>query len=314
LDYLVSLGEFGIALLFAITGCLAYQRVMRPDFEFLRYLRARARRVYPAFASVLILTLLWGRASGRNVPLSQLAVDVLLLPGLFPLRPTVPTAWTLSEGLLLTLALPLFARALRLRRRTTQWRVRFLGLLGGVALLAGLVRPVHFFLLYFIAGFWVAESIQTQPEGQARVARRASGALAVALGLPLMHLFTSGGEPLRALWVAALCWSVLRAVLAERTYLMRCLDSPPLHALGEMAFPWYLSHTLVLEMLAVAIVRSPLAWTRTPGFFWTFLPTALLASCAVGGLLSALVERRPALPTVKEELGLPDAQGISTSQ
>lgn len=88
-------------------------------------------RIYPLFLTVLglyiALSVLFPASSKLPTDNTQALIHILqnaaLMPGLFPIRPIISVAWTLSFIVLFYLVVPLYIQAARLRHRTCAQRI-----------------------------------------------------------------------------------------------------------------------------------------------------------------------------------------------
>ena len=163
-----QVGNAGVDLFFVLSGYLIYGGLIDKPSSFWRYLQRRLWRIYPTFLAVLAIYLLISALLPQYSKLPAAAgaaavyivQNLLLLPGMFPVKPIIEVAWSLSYEMFFYLAMPAIIGALVLRRRSRTWRLGFFMLLwvGGLALAAVLAGPAR--LSLFIAGVLLYEVLR----------------------------------------------------------------------------------------------------------------------------------------------------------
>jgi len=294
-----TMGNTGVDLFFVLSGYLIYASLLSRSQPFVRFLARRVARLYPPFVAVFVLYVVLSLACPTEnkipVPISQgllyLVQNLLLLPGLFPVKPMITVAWSLSYEMFYYVALPLVITLFRLRDRSTMWRVAFFASVAvGTALYcAAYGGPVR--LIMFVAGILLHEAIKNHSG-----LRPSSvvGLVALTLGLlvPLLPLAGASGLTLKVsmLFVAffVLCLACFRHPSA---WLPRMFAWPPVRWLGNMSYSYYLLHGLALKagFLALAVVLP-----RTDhGFwlFWALLPAMFALTLVPAAVLFLAVER-----------------------
>ena len=123
-DFLHYYGNFGVELFFIISGYLIYSIVIKHNFNVADYLVKRIQRIYPSFIVILMIyiALCFAVPSENKLPQSILpqllyiAQNLLLLPGVFQIKPIITVSWTLSYEMLYYLFLPLFIAIFNFRK------------------------------------------------------------------------------------------------------------------------------------------------------------------------------------------------------
>src|SRR5262249_31126812 len=131
------IGDTGVDLFFVLSGYLIYGSLIARRQAFLPFISRRIERIYPAFVVVfaLYVALAFAFPMENKIPGNvvdgalYLVANVLLLPGLFPIRPLNTVAWSLSYEMFFYLVIPLTITVFRLRDRTPAFRSAFFSVL-----------------------------------------------------------------------------------------------------------------------------------------------------------------------------------------
>jgi exopolysaccharide production protein ExoZ len=349
-DALLGAGGTGVDLFFVLSGFLIYGAVRKPALNVRKFLVRRTQRIYPAFLVVFVLYLamapflhLVHDSSGRyasRLPgtfagkLEYVIANLAFLPGIFPVKPIMNVAWSLSYEWFFYLLLPLVVLSLGLckwRRRTRCWfffSVAVLLLAANIAFPATFYFPSnpgresHVEAVMFAAGILIFEAIEAQniwrwKAGALDAAALLLGAGAVLAGAiaGIAKLQIAAPDPriseIEALLSAALFvgYSMLVfGALTPGTMVARALSTDPLRWLGNMSFSFYLIHGLPLHTLGIAAARLH-AGSLTGPFFWTVFvaafPFAFLVTAGCSSVLFLAVEKRLSLTTPARPHGAP---------
>ncbi len=264
----------------------------------IRFIAARALRVYPSWWLVLGLTLLawpflfdgsrmwlWASLCPLPLPMERLIGKLI-----------IPQAWTLHWEMLFYLALAVLLGAGRLLSGVACW---------GALILLGSLSPrlpvnseagqfvfslvTHPICLPFIAGLLVARIVQTYTPGVALSwATALSGAAATAYdvgahtaGVYLPHQVS--GYSFSALSIGGLA---LGLIWLERNSVLRIGSWGTV--LGQVSYPLYLMHWMMMDLTFTVLQRHSIDTARSPRLYAVL---ALLASFAGGGLLTYAFDR-----------------------
>ena len=295
-----ALGHSGVDLFFVLSGYLIYGMLIQRARPLLPYLRARARRIYPAFLAVfagyLVLSFLFPAESKLPADLGAAALlvvqNLLFLPGLFEVTAIITVAWSLSYEVFYYLVTPTLVAVLGLRRWRPRSRIAatLTASVVAFALVALYGGPVR--LLLFAAGILLYDLRLVL--GSRRVP--ALGLAATALGILAAPVLTDAlGLPV---WVqfAAMFGLFLYACLDAFTGegpTARLFSITPLRWFGNMSYSYYLIHGLSLKasFLVLAEVHQPVGESGALLWFGLLLP-AFLATLPASVGLFLLVERR----------------------
>jgi peptidoglycan/LPS O-acetylase OafA/YrhL len=305
-DKLHTVGNTGVDLFFVLSGYLIYGSLISKPQQFKRYMARRIERIYPTFALVFAIYvalsfLLPAQSklpSGFGPALVYLVQNFMLLPGLFPIPPMITVAWSLSYEMFYYLVIPTVIAGLRLRDRSSAFRV---GMFCAVAVLAAAAGaafggPVR--LVMFIAGILLFEALSHRlaalPDGWALLA------LGLGFGITLLPLAGPAGYTIKvgALFLAffAVCQSCF---LRPQGWLPRAFSWTPLRWLGNMSYSYYLVHGLALRacVILLGVVLPPSA--QGEWFFLALMVATFLATVLVAAALFLLIERPFSLSTKK---------------
>lgn len=293
-EVLYIIGNVGVDLFFVLSGYLIYGALIGKQHKFVTFIMRRARRIYPVFLVVFVtyLVLSFVFPTENKIPMSPtggglyLLQNLLLLPGIFPIQPMITVAWSLSYEFFYYLVMPLIVVLLRLRTRSSVWRIVFFGaaaalLTGYCAVYGGPIRMVM-----FVAGILLFEIIQNTsyfPPSSAVVL----AVLAVGIASPLLPWVGFAGVALKALILFAsfflVCFSCFKQ---PKGVVARMAAWTPLRWLGNMSYSYYLIHGLTLKacfLVLGKILPPPLtlglvAYTALGVAFFvvTLLPSAAL--------------------------------------
>lgn len=172
-----SIGNAGVDLFFVLSGYLIYGMLLRPGCSTLTFWRRRIVRVYPAFLAVLLLYLalsavfpgrskVGGSALGAALYVLE---NLLLLPGVFDIKPIVTVTWSLSYEFAFYWSLPVVIWLTGMRRWTSRWRTVFFIVIFTVSLACAFqAARSHCRLLMFVPGILLYEAVHAERESSGR--------------------------------------------------------------------------------------------------------------------------------------------------
>jgi exopolysaccharide production protein ExoZ len=296
---LQTIGSTGVDLFFVLSGYLIYGSLISRPQQFVRFMSRRVERIYPAFVAVFVpyVALSFAFPTENKIPapvsaaIIYLIQNLLLLPGLFSIKPMIAVAWSLSYEMFYYLAIPLVITLFRFRDRSATWRVSFFSTVAAVTAIYCAAYGGHVRLIMFVSGILLCEAINSRriPTPNSFV-----GLLALAFGLSatLLPMAGSSGSTLKVsiLFVSffVLCLACFRD---PSTWLPRAFSWTPLRWLGNMSYSYYLLHGLALKagFLALAVVL-PVA-EHSPWLFWALLPAMFALTLFPTAVLFLAVER-----------------------
>jgi peptidoglycan/LPS O-acetylase OafA/YrhL len=284
------IGKTGVDLFFVLSGYLIYGSLMARNQNFLPFIKRRVQRIYPVFVLVFIVYIGLSQAfpSESKIPAERagailyLGQNLLLLPGLFPIKPLITAAWSLSYEMFYYLTIPLLVTVFRLRERSTRCRVYFFLAvsLGAALIFLQYGGPVR--LLMFISGVLLYE-VTRHRLFSAVGSTAAALALIVGLLSALAPEDSAIGMVIRTacLFVAFFmvchtCFTLPTSVLA------RVFSFTPLRWLGNISYSYYLVHGLALKVAFTLLGKVSLSHAQGIGFFvimmflmffWALIPS-----------------------------------------
>lgn len=298
-EFIHTLGNAGVDLFFVLSGYLIYGSLIARPQGFMRFMRRRIARIYPAFCVVFALYLLLSFAFPLESKLPKDAVEVwkyvfqnfLLLPGLLPITPIIAVAWSLSYEMFYYLVLPVLIVLLRLRHQSRAWRMSTFAVIAvSIAVYCAInTGPVR--LIMFIAGILLYEVMR---EGAIAVPRDGM-ALAALIAALIATTAPYPGSLAYTLKIVTLffAFSILCYTCFTRnaSWLAKGFSWTPLRWLGNMSYSYYLLHGLSLK-IAFAILQKIVADVgNEPLFFAGMLPVMFVVTLLPAAGLFLLIER-----------------------
>ncbi|WP_020470473.1 sugar transferase [Zavarzinella formosa] len=306
-----TIARNGTDIFLLISGFLIYGMCVRRPFQYGRFLRNRAWRIYPAFLCMFGLYILLSVIfpSESKIPSDPLAATIYLLENLFLLTgltgapSLIVVTWTLGYEMVLYVTLPLFVRFSGMRDWSVARRVALLiGVWAAYLLYCGVMSPSHVRLAVYFAGFLAHEAV-TARRNHFASAREGIVVFVAALGAGLVVLLRAGsvmfpdGAPGYAIIIRAIAkglgmFAVAWYCFGGEGVFARILSLSPLRWIGNMSYSFYLTHGLVLKTLALMIALLLPAASRGSWVFWAALPLCYLGAIAASTTLFVLVEKR----------------------
>jgi peptidoglycan/LPS O-acetylase OafA/YrhL len=353
---MMGAGATGVDLFFVLSGFLIYGAVRKPTVNLRRFLTRRIQRIYPPFLAVFLLYLALSpflhvlhdssaRYANRIPPTWQSSLmymvgNALFLPGVFPIKPIMSVAWSLSYEWFFYLALPCVVLGLGMYE--WQRRTRCLTFLAAavIFLTANLAFPAAFYFPYnpsreshveavmFIGGMLLFEMMEAQRDAKGNstpwmitrwktrlldgAALLLGGAAVIAggyFGAAKLHIPVPDPQisEIEARLAASLFigYSVLvLAALTPGTATGRLLSASPIRWLGNMSYSFYLFHGLPLHVLAIAAARAHAGSLSGASLWLAFVagfPIAFVITSASCAVLFLLVEKPLSLTSTRKK-------------
>ena len=296
--------EYGVELFFCISGfviCGTLRRASNPS----AFLEDRVIRIFPAlWASILVIAGIglmtgWGEFAELDAATLSwwLPVNLLALPGILPVEPLHPAAWSLSYEMCFYLACgALWSLRLRQRKRAV-WVT---------AVLMALMLAFYPRGIFLLSGVLVAEGM---------LERRWIAALARAPLVWLVIFLASWREiqmltlPRHIIMTTFLDWAgdvrlplamlgfvaatlAFAGIAAGHGALGRFLCVRPMQYMGTISYSFYLWHPIIMSGVKLIMRHYGLAGAAGSGAQALFLVLALPPSLLVAHVSQELFERR----------------------
>lgn len=314
--FLATIGNLGVDLFFVISDYLIYGILLRRDQTYAKFWKRRIVRIYPvflvAYAAYVACSLAFPAFDKIGRPELGtgwwMLANLLLLPGIFPVRPLIMVAWSLSYEFLYYLLSPLVVGGLRMWGWAQRWRVAAVACL----YLAGYGVLLAFpdergRLLLFLAGVFLLEAkraglLDTKPSvaGQLGAVLFLAASFYVYFGLTTSPLLWNGPRLLDGnfntflvtvpLFSAAFFFLGFQS-LRPGGVLAWILSLPPLRYLGNMSYTVYLFHVLALEGVRCVAVRVTPPSGNQPVLFLLWCAVGWLAVWLLSTAVFLLVEK-----------------------
>jgi len=273
-------------------------------------------RIYPTFLSIFALYVIGmhlvpgaTKVDWRNPGYAiYLVENLLLLPGLLPIRPVISVAWSLSFEFFFYVTLPLVVVAFGIREWTRPKRVAFFAGLGLLDLLLSMLGLIgHVRLAMFIPGILLYECSE---------AGALDGSLEVrgerlAILICLLSLLAGGWLGVVDAGAAgragrfSYCVPACRVIILSFSFggvllysfrfdgiLRRWFSWTPICWLGNISYSYYLIHGGALHGFRALV--EPLCGLHEPStiWFWLLFPVGIAATIVATVPIFLLVEKR----------------------
>lgn len=309
--YVARLGYYGVDLFFALSGFLIYGAIIRQRRSYLGFVGRRLQRIYPTFLVVLCLYLVLSVAFPTRSRLpadglwTYILQNVLLLPGVWRIRPVIGVAWSLSYEMVFYVTLPLIVAALALRAWWPGARIALALALAVVVLVSGPADSALGQFLMFVPGIVLCEvvfatrpSVTLSTTGEWIAAAVFLTTFPAAVILEAAHLpeGMSGSLPgwravLRLLIVGGGFFLMLLFAVGRSGPIARVFSWAPLRWVGNVSYSYYLIHGLTLNGVALVLLGVCPPDLPRLGLFLVMLPVAYALTILTSTGLFLLVER-----------------------
>ena len=308
-------GFQGAYLFFVLSGFLIYRSLLRRPQPLAGYLGRRVRRIYPTFAAVFVLYIALSAIfpERSKIPVGAateyLLANAALLPGVFPIRPMVTVAWTLSYEIFFYLGIGVLVAGLGMRTWSPSARALFFVGMAALYLAVGNAAGLQLApFLMFLPGILLLDLLD-----QRRSPRQPAPAVDPRPLIPLLLAAALAGVALagfrgpaggleataasfRSHAAIGIAFGILLWMsMGGSARFSRFCMWRPLRWLGEVSYSFYLIHGLVLGAIAMALRPLVAPGRGTSWLFWAGLPLAVAAAAGAANLLFVAVERRYSL-------------------
>lgn len=293
--YVRHAGELALDLFFLMSGYLIYAILLRRKTTLVTYLQRRITRIYPTFLFVFCgYLLLFFLLPTRNKLPSELPAatyyviqNLILLPGIFDIKPIISVAWTLSYEMCFYLLAPLAVSLFRLREAIVSRRLAILVTFSSATFAAFILLGGPIRMMSFVAGMLVLELHQYT---QFRVPRY-TGIVAVTVAYLGVAFGRQLGLSPAFISVASYCCQI---AFGLDCFVQRGTDAvfrvKWFRWMGSLSYSFYLTHALVVQVcLTVCATAFPASFGRLAfGLLW--LPVFAVA-LVIGGITFLFVEK-----------------------
>lgn len=287
-------GNVGVDLFFVLSGYVIYKSLVVRRQAFGGFMARRVRRIYPAFLAVfaVYLVLSFVAPEAANLPPTGRApyilANLLMLPGLFPIKPLFAVTWTLSYEMFFYLAAPLLVGVFHRSHWAGSRRVAAICACG-VALVVwcGVFGAPNIRMVMFIAGMLLHEAMVGRSTG-------APGGVAAAVAT-IVVLVAAARSDLGlfkpALLFAGLFVLCLDCFRRPSGALARLFCWTPLRWLGNMSYSYYLVHGLFLRAAFMALAHVAPPGGQAAVFFLGMMAPVFVVTLAGSAVLFLSIER-----------------------
>jgi exopolysaccharide production protein ExoZ len=318
-------GASGVDLFFLLSGFLIYRSALRPNLNYLAFLRRRFERIYPTFLVVfaLYLGLVGLHLAPSRIPPGivaggrYLVENLLFLPGIFDIRAFIGAAWSLSYEWFFYLTIPFVVHAFQLHRWPRARRMLFFAIVVAVYLTIVVAFGGHFpafqwydgtriRLIMFISGILVYEVLESARLRALLTPKREWVLVAVALASGAAILFMcavkSASGSTDGEWTAQTgtlqviptfigCVALALVTLRPGGLLVAAFSRDWLRWTGNISYSFYLMHSIPMHVVAIALTHGPLAHLNPLLVYIVAFPFTVAFVYVSSALLFVLIER-----------------------
>ncbi|MGR5237527.1 acyltransferase family protein [Vibrio alfacsensis] len=254
IGYYRHIGAKGVELFFVISGFLIYGMLISKNVPFVTYFKRRIKRLYPTFLVMLFLyiVLSFVFSSENKIPTEPLEAfvyivqNLLMLPGLFDIKPIMTVAWSLSYEMFLYLSLPLIISVFNLRSWKRNNRIFLLvtSAIAGFAIV-NLGYNNHDKMLLFISGMLLFELSKSQLLTRNRMLIGHAFFITILALLSWRYMNASHTLVLLTLFIGF--FFTFASCLNKASNFHKFCSSPLLRYFGNMSYSYYLMHGITLK-------------------------------------------------------------------
>ncbi|OUS28468.1 hypothetical protein A9Q99_13195 [Gammaproteobacteria bacterium 45_16_T64] len=303
-NFIHDLGVIGVDLFFVLSGYLIYGMIItKKRFLLVEYVNRRVRRIYPTFIAVLSVYLILSflLPSESKLPeqsgelIKYVLYNIMLLPGIFDIKPIMTVAWSLSYEVFSYISIPCIILSLNMKN----WHAKY---------------RIYFWALFSLLGFYVCVDYQEY----SRLMMFASGIVLFELHNNLKLRISQGG--IFCLFLALIIFGfksvlgfnyLLSLMALYVLFLLMCLCAfndttttyqvfsfSPLRWLGNMSYSYYLLHGLTLKF-SFFVIGHLFGHTIENAYlyYWLWIPLFLLS--LIASFVLFVVIEKPLSLTIK---------------
>jgi len=254
-SFIYAFGHLGVDLFFILSGYLIYGTIITKQvFDTKKYIKRRCMRIYPTFLVIflvyVLLSVLFPKESklpSELLPLLKYLIqNILLLPGMFDIKPMITVAWSLSYEVFYYFLIPLLIFSLSMKRWKSVNRIIFWCFVAvfGFVITFMYGGPVR--LLMFVSGILLYETHKIN-----NIQFKWWGTTCFILSLIVFGFRTviDFNYHLSLMIVFILFFVFCLNAFSNYSTSARWLIFSPLRWLGNMSYSYYLIHGLTLKFL-----------------------------------------------------------------
>lgn len=296
-NFIHSFGHLGVDLFFILSGYLIYGTIINSKkFKAIPYARRRVIRIYPTFLFVFLIYILLSALfpTESKLPSETLSLGIyliqnlLLLPGLFDIKPIITVAWSLSYEVFYYFLIPVLIYSFSMKQWSSKLRISVWVLISILGFMLTFLYGGPVRLLMFVAGIILFE-VQKLQNIQLNIFGTIS--FFIALFIFGIRCTLEINYHLALMFVYVLFFIFCLNAFSSKSFTSKWLVFSPLRWLGNMSYSYYLIHGLTLKFLFL-ILQTLLPPTQSSSFlyFGLFLPFFII-TLVVSFFLFAGVER-----------------------
>jgi peptidoglycan/LPS O-acetylase OafA/YrhL len=316
-----TIGNTGVDLFFVLSGYLIYNSLIIRPQRFSKFMFRRIKRIYPVFIIVfaIYVALSFALPKESKIPTSlgegiiYIILNLLLLPGLFPVTPVITVAWSLSYEIFYYITIPIIITLFRLRERSAAWRIYFFLVFAAMIIWYCAIYGGHPRLIMFISGIMLHEALESH---SFPFLGSWSGFTALVLGMSalLIPVNGDGGETFKICILFASFFVLCFVCFNDYTsFLSKIFSWAPLRWLGNMSYSYYLFHGLTLKIafFGLAIILPP--DHHKEWLFGVLLPMMFALTLLTSSILFLVIERPFSLSSASSVIILNSTNTSKTS-
>ncbi len=237
--------HYGVDLFFLLSGFLIYKIISRKDFSYLRFLRDRFTRLYPAFLLAVVVHLIYmAKFWHQTFDWSTIASNVFLLHGIseWGIQAIIIPTWSLTYEWLFYLVFPGVLLLRKARSRISCWHLGIFALL----LLAFVVLVGSHYVRFFM--FLLGATLAClSGESLRKIALRLPDWLVITVYMVGNLIFVADQTWYRFIPVYLFTSAALVIKIAYGDgVLHRAFCWQPLRHIGNVSYSFYLFHGLAI--------------------------------------------------------------------
>jgi len=253
-------GASGVDLFFILSGYLIYGMLIKKSVSLNTYIYRRVNRIYPTFLVMMVVYIALSLLvpSENKIP-SELGAgglfivqSLLLLPGVFDLKPLITVAWTLSYEMFFYILIPFIILVFNLREKSQKQRMFFLICWAVLGFSVGFFWSHHVEMLLFISGMILFE-IRLKGDKLSWRYAHLIFPITFILMMIVRHSFDFYFDWLLAVIMFFGYGLACFSAFDDNSKMGVLFSKLPLRWLGNMSYSYYLIHGLTLKFLFMVL-------------------------------------------------------------